>query len=131
CRGFAVGAGEDGGSLGGVVADGPFAFVDEMVVVAADGHAAVEVGVPVFTPGVAVVDLGHAVPAAGEGATSAPPVLDGPPSRGGPCSGLAADVEYLAGAAGADAHQAGVAGQPAGGLTGDVDAAVERDGAAG
>ena len=99
--------------------------MDQLVVVAANRNAAVEVGFPARLPGVAVVDLGDAVPAAGEGAPPAPPVPDSPPLGGVPIPGLAADVEDFAGGAGDDAHQPGVAGQLAGGFAADGVAAVQ------
>src|SRR5213078_1299360 len=93
---LSVGAGEDGGPLVGVVADGPFAFVDKGVVVLAEGDTAVEVGFPVMVPWDAVVDIRDAVAAAWKGTPASPSEANGTTLRGVPVAGFAAHVQHLA-----------------------------------
>src|SRR5690242_10432322 len=95
---LAVGAGEDGCPLVGVVGDGPVAVVDGVVEEGADGDAAVEVGEAAVVPRLAMVDLGDAAAAGGEGAPSCPAVFDGPALGCGPVPCFASDVEDLRGA---------------------------------
>ena len=61
--GLAGGAGEGGGAGGGVVGDVPAAFVDEVVVVEAEGDAVVDAGFAVVLPPEDVVDLEDPSPA--------------------------------------------------------------------
>src|SRR5947208_11158140 len=109
-----------------VLAHRPLAFVDQPVVVGAEPCAVVEAAATECGPVNDVVRLDNRATAPREGALATLLQPSGPLDGLGEGAAGATDIEHLAGTAEDDRQDAGVAGQPAGGLDGDLHSGAQR-----